>query len=229
NKLNGHTVMERHLTFTLGDGEPAVEAALPEHIPVFENGVLHHPELAMAFAEQSSSTSHMYDFIPCWVAKEDADVLQSARLYSWKNAFMKTGKRLDSQEQEIPETQWLQGDSNLDNDFFYHVRGFAPDASAENADQVMADDFLLSIMLDRSAKLGLRMNPDKYRLAIVDVREAMSLELGSLSSQRIESARQYAEEFFSGEYVMARMGFYEELDGLREKTDLGLNIFIKRG
>lgn len=207
-RLDAYFIVKNYFPFILEEEPVLPDPIYSSGIPIFENGVLHRPELAIEFADEDPTFSKMYDRIPCWVEKSSCKDIETARVYQWTDSFDRAS------------------DARIED---YHSRGFSSIDGTK--DESNLDDYLVTLMLSKQDKLGLTIDTDRYSLIVADTLELLSMGTSPVNSERLERAKEYTSSFFHGGYFMKKLDLLEAryAYSLHPDTGFNLNVDEKQG
>ena len=161
-------------------------------LPILTDGVLTHPELFLAFAEQKSQSAFgkVYDKIPCWIKDVEHEISQQViKFKKDQHLFHKPMKKelaklsdADLQELEHHKTLGVRLGLTFENDATVGLQ----------ANTVTA---LIKNMLPLHLQCGFN-TPPGYVLAIMDLDYLAQFGANGFTSENMALARDFAEQFF---------------------------------
>lgn len=168
-------------------------------LPVIESGILHRPELALAFLNEDVAFRDMFNHVPCWVHENDLDQLPSASSFQWVEGFtVSTGG--DRQvlfdlnlSKPGPDMKFGLDTGNI----LRYGRGWLSSG-------LKAADFLTFSLLSVKDRLRLGDQPEHHTLALVSVHELKRMEKGAVDPVKMEKASAFSDQFVSLSYILSQ-------------------------
>lgn len=161
-------------------------------LPILADGVLTHPELFLAFAEQKSQSAFgkVYDKIPCWIKDVEHEISPKViKLKKNQHLFNKPMK-MELAKLSDPDLQELE---------HYKTLGVRLGLTFENDETVGIRASTVTALIKNMLPLHLQCGfntPPGYVLAIMDLDYLAQFGANGFTSENMALARDFAEQFF---------------------------------